>query len=195
MNKKEFEYKVNQRLKEIGATKRVKAKRHTFYISDETGNIKRFNVKQPDANVTYNSNDVDVILNACLETIADVLYTGDSIFFNGFGYFELCHWKPRVIKSIETGELITVGDRYSPRFVPGKSLRMAAKMHGIGQIEGQNKYGLFYDDEDDGSDAYDNDNEEYNEDDEEYYDDEPEEDEEEEDEEDEDEDGEEPDGE
>jgi DNA-binding protein HU-beta len=72
-------------------------------------------------------NHADEVLQALLDTITDIVRDGDKVTISGFGTFLLHERAPRQARNPRTGEMIQLGARKAPKFVPGKQFREAAK--------------------------------------------------------------------
>lgn len=129
MNKAELAKRVTTKVRDLGLRKPVTSPRHVFHISDDSGNSKDFVIKQKDRSVIYTIDDVNNILDACIDVIKDALVHGDDINIRGFGTLGLKYRKARSTLKIETGEPITIDARYIPKFSFGSDLRMCAKLY------------------------------------------------------------------
>ena len=67
--------------------------------------------------------DVENIVNAILDTIADALARGDRVELRGFGAFSVKNRPARVGRNPRTGEQVDVGEKYVPQFKAGKEIR------------------------------------------------------------------------
>jgi integration host factor subunit beta len=67
--------------------------------------------------------DVENIVNAILDTIADALARGDRIELRGFGAFSVKRRDARVGRNPRTGETVEVGEKAIPVFKTGKEMR------------------------------------------------------------------------
>ena len=68
--------------------------------------------------------DVENIVNAILDTIADALARGDRIELRGFGAFSVKRRDARVGRNPRTGETVEVGEKAIPVFKTGKEMRL-----------------------------------------------------------------------
>lgn len=128
MNKKEFITKVTDVLRENDIRKPVSIKKNSFRITDADGKTADFTVKQQDKAVIYTSDDVANIVGACLTVIEDSMKSGEEIAFRGFGALGLKYRAPRRVKNPGEGTWYTIDGHYIPKFLPGKVLKMAAKV-------------------------------------------------------------------
>ena len=69
--------------------------------------------------------DVEKIVNAILDTIADALARGDRVELRGFGAFSVKKRDARTGRNPRTGAQIQIGESTSVRFKPGKALKDA----------------------------------------------------------------------
>ncbi|MFN3686213.1 integration host factor subunit beta [Salinarimonas sp.] len=83
--------------------------------------------------------DVENIVNAILDTIADALARGDRVELRGFGAFSVKRRDARVGRNPRTGETVSVAEKAIPVFKTGKEMRvrlnagMAPAMAGASQ--------------------------------------------------------------
>ena len=67
--------------------------------------------------------DVELAVKAVLERMGDAFENGERIEIRGFGSFSL-HYRPaRVGRNPKTGQSVSVEDKFSPHFKPGKELK------------------------------------------------------------------------
>lgn len=67
--------------------------------------------------------DVELAVKTILEKMSDSFRDGDRIEIRGFGSFSL-HYRPaRTGRNPKTGESVSVQDKFSPHFKPGKELK------------------------------------------------------------------------
>lgn len=130
MYKKEFVRKVAKYLRETDKKKRVTTPRHTFNISDAQGNHKEFVVKSSDREYIFNIEDVENVIDACMEIALEALQNGDPISIAGFGTLGVKMRKGRKgLKGINTDEKYDIPDTYYPKFTFGKGPLLAAKLY------------------------------------------------------------------
>jgi integration host factor subunit beta len=67
--------------------------------------------------------DTEVSVYLILESIADVLASGDRVEIRGFGSFALICRPSRTCRNPRTGEQVRVPAKYVPHFRAGKELR------------------------------------------------------------------------
>ena len=67
--------------------------------------------------------DVENIVNAILDTIADALARGDRVELRGFGAFSVKKRDARQGRNPRTGDTVVVEEKYVPFFKTGKLLR------------------------------------------------------------------------
>ena len=61
------------------------------------------------------------------ESMKSVILEGESLEIRRFGVFEIHHRKPRIARNPRTGEKVSVGERKSVIFRPGKILKLRMK--------------------------------------------------------------------
>jgi integration host factor subunit beta len=67
--------------------------------------------------------DVENIVNAILDTIADALARGDRVELRGFGAFSVKKRDARTGRNPRTGETVSVAEKVIPVFKTGKEMR------------------------------------------------------------------------
>jgi integration host factor subunit beta len=67
--------------------------------------------------------DVENIVNAILNTIADALARGDRVELRGFGAFSVKRRDARTGRNPRTGETVPVSEKVIPVFKTGKEMR------------------------------------------------------------------------
>jgi integration host factor subunit beta len=68
--------------------------------------------------------DVENIVNAILDTIADALARGDRVELRGFGAFSVKKRDARTGRNPRTGETVAVQEKVIPVFKTGKEMRL-----------------------------------------------------------------------
>ncbi len=68
----------------------------------------------------------DLVLEL-FESMKSVILEGESLEIRRFGVFEIHHRKPRIARNPRTGEKVSVGERKSLIFRPGKILKLRMK--------------------------------------------------------------------
>jgi DNA-binding protein HU-beta len=71
--------------------------------------------------------DVEKVINAFTNIVADALVDGDKVQLVGFGTFEVVERAERQGRNPATGEAITIAASKSPKFKAGKALKDAVK--------------------------------------------------------------------
>ena len=71
--------------------------------------------------------DVEKVINAFTNIVADALVDGDKVQLVGFGTFEVVERAKRQGRNPATGEAITIAASKSPKFKAGKALKDAVK--------------------------------------------------------------------
>jgi len=67
--------------------------------------------------------DIENIVNAILNTVADALARGDRVELRGFGTFTTKKRDARMGRNPRTGEAVPVSDKVVPHFKTGKEMR------------------------------------------------------------------------
>jgi integration host factor subunit beta len=67
--------------------------------------------------------DVENIVNAILDTIADALARGDRVELRGFGAFSVKKRDARTGRNPRTGESVSISEKVVPVFKTGKEMR------------------------------------------------------------------------
>ena len=129
MNRKELIRRTAGKMREKDIRKPVTMPKQVFHVSDDDGNKKDFVLRKSDKNVLFTVEDVEAVIDSCLEVISDALKHGETVTVKGFGSLGLRHYKPRSIRHVETGEEIIIPERYIPRFSFGNELRMCARVY------------------------------------------------------------------
>ncbi|MEH3119120.1 MAG: integration host factor subunit beta [Methylorubrum populi] len=76
--------------------------------------------------------DVETLVNAILDTIADALAQGDRVELRGFGAFSVKRREARRGRNPRTGESVAVSEKAIPVFKTGKEMRLRLNQAGIG---------------------------------------------------------------
>lgn len=137
MRKKEFVQRVTDLLKDTNIRKPVSVPKQVFHISDDNGNTRNFVIKQTDKSVGFTYEDVNTILDALIYTIKDALKHGENISIKGFGTLGVHFRKARATKHPETGEWISISERYIPKFTFGTELGECARAYEIALSSGE----------------------------------------------------------
>ena len=67
--------------------------------------------------------DVDLAVKTMLEHMIETLAAGERIEIRGFGSFSLHYRAAQMRRNPKTGDPITIPERYTPYFRPGRTLR------------------------------------------------------------------------
>ena len=129
MTKKDLISQVVSVLQHNGVAKKISTPKQVFHISDDEGNQKDFIVRKTDKEVSFNTNDVALILDACLLVVEDAIKHGEEVTLHGFGTLGLHHRAARKTKRVGTDEWVDIEARYVPKFVSGNNLKVAAKLY------------------------------------------------------------------
>lgn len=76
-----------------------------------------------DANPHLLQRDVENVVNAILDTVADALARGDRVELRGFGAFSVKERRAREGRNPRTGEKVEVDEKVIPFFKSGKEMR------------------------------------------------------------------------
>lgn len=137
MNKKDLINRATDLLQQLNARKKVRAQKCTFYISDEEGNSSEFVIKKDSRAVLFTMDDVGEIFDALLSVIIDAIKDGEEVAISGFGSFNVHKRAERIVKHPDTGEIVPIDAHYVTKFVPGKDLRLAAKIYDLATKESE----------------------------------------------------------
>ena len=129
MNRRELVRGVAAKLRENNMKKSVRAPRHVFHISDDSGNTKDFVVKQAERSYIYTEDDVDKIVDALVDVILDALKIGDTVSIHGFGAIGVKYRQARRTRDPKTGEWVDIEGHYIPKLTFGKDMKTAAKLY------------------------------------------------------------------
>ena len=75
--------------------------------------------------------DIENIVNAILDTIANALARGDRVELRGFGAFAVKKRDARTGRNPRTGETVSVTEKVIPTFKTGKEMRARLNAAGI----------------------------------------------------------------
>ena len=134
MYRKDFVRSVAELLRTSGERKIVQLPKQVLHVSDDDGNSRDFFVKRSERKTMYTADDVNKIIDACIEVIERALKSGDEVAINGFGTFGLKYRKARRTKDMSSGEPIEIAARFVPKFVPGTDVKMCAKIYSMGAL-------------------------------------------------------------
>ena len=81
-------------------------------------------VKIAERNPHLYQRDVENIVNAILDTIADALARGDRVELRGFGAFSVKRRDARTARNPRTVETVSVSEKVIPVFKTGKEMRI-----------------------------------------------------------------------
>jgi len=76
--------------------------------------------------------EIEQVVNAILDTIADALARGDRVELRGFGAFAVKRRDARTGRNPRTGETVPVEEKVIPVFKTGKEMRQRLNGRGIG---------------------------------------------------------------
>lgn len=155
MNKKDLVSRVSEILRENDLRKPVKIKKHKFRIIDEEGNTADFTVKRADKQVIYTVDDINKIIDACIDAILESIRRGEEVNIRGFGTLGLHYRAARRTKQPGTEDWYDIDAHYIPKFFSGNDLKAAVKVYDLSRREMdnmENPYGIDFDDDEDGDD-------------------------------------------
>lgn len=75
----------------------------------------------------YTIRDATIIVDDFLDTLEELLASGESVSFHGFGAFDTFRRKERESVNVHTGEKSLIPSHLAPRFKPGKVLKRAVR--------------------------------------------------------------------
>lgn len=131
MNRKELIQRVATVMREKNIRKPIIMPKQVFHISDDEGNKKDFTIRKTDKKVLFSVDDVEAVVNTCLDVITESIKRGEEVSVHGFGTLGVQYRKPRVLKHVETRSKTVAEARYVPKFYSGSNLRLAAKLYGL----------------------------------------------------------------
>ena len=79
----------------------------------------------------FTKKDVEIIVNATIDGIADALANNDKVQFIGFGTFEVSERAAREGRNPKTGATMKIDAAKTPKFRPGKKLKDKVKLTGL----------------------------------------------------------------
>ena len=129
MNRKELVRRTAGLMREKDIRKPVSMPKQVFHISDDEGNKRDFTLRKIDKSVIYTADDVEAIIDNCIEVIQEALKHGEEISVRGFGTLGLKYRKKRTLIHVGTGEQIEMDSHYVPKFTSGHDLKMCAKVY------------------------------------------------------------------
>ncbi len=135
MNRTELARAVASRMRNNDIKKSIKMPSQKFIISDGNGNEKEFVVRSSNQDILYTVEDVETIIDTCINVIEDALKSGMNISVSGFGILELKLRKERNTFHPITGEAVKIEEHFAPKFTPGVNLRMCAKIFELSKKE------------------------------------------------------------
>lgn len=127
MNRTEFVRRVAESLFANDVRKEVAIRRSKLFVTDEDGNQASFTVRQQNRRLVYSKEDIDRIIDACLEVSYDAMRNGEDINIRGFGSLCVHRRKGKRTKGLD-GTWYDVPEHYSAKFFPGSDLKTAAKV-------------------------------------------------------------------
>lgn len=140
-------------MREKNIRKIVSSPKHVFHISDDEGNHKNFVVRQTEKGVLFTNDDVEAVLDTCLQVIEEAMKRGEQVSIRGFGSLGLKYRKSRATKKPGTEEWVDVQSRYVPKFAFGNDLRRCAMVYELSLADKQISADLPVFDEDGGDNA------------------------------------------
>lgn len=75
----------------------------------------------------YTKRDAGVVMNDFIKTLEEVLVSGESVMFHGFGTFEVRERAERESSNPQTKERIVIPSYRTAHFTPGKKLKREIK--------------------------------------------------------------------
>lgn len=130
MNKRQLAESVARVLRENGKRKTVLLPKHSFYISDASGDKKEFVVRGGEKRVQYTADDVNTMLTALLIVVQECVRTGEDISLTGMGKLTVKYRKARRTRVPGTNKWTTIQPRFVPKFQFSADLKRCAKIFG-----------------------------------------------------------------
>lgn len=129
MNLKGLASAVTQEMRKNGLRKRVSVPKTVFTISGGDGNTRNFTVKGGDKTIIYTVEDVEAVLETCLEVIKKALANGEEVQARGFGKLGVKYFKRRYTRNPQGEGLVEIKAKYVPKFTIGKDLKESALIY------------------------------------------------------------------
>ena len=129
MKRKELISRATAILHEKDVRKTVPAIKTKLRILDEEDNESHFIVKAERKGYLLNEDDVDAVLGALLQAALDALRVGDKISLYGIGTLAPRRMAPHKVVMVDGSGEKMLGERFLPKFTPGKYIRMALKAY------------------------------------------------------------------
>ena len=148
MNRREFVREITNVLRENGSKKPMRVDKQVFHITDDAGNHRDFTIKGSDKSAIYTINDIDVMVDAAISVIEDMLKHGEKLNLQGIGTLGVKYRKPVKRKNGLTGLDDEISGRYVPKLVFGRELRRAARLYGMSIDDKLNVPEPVYDEDD-----------------------------------------------
>lgn len=129
MNRKELISAVSKQMRAEDRRKPVSVPKTTLRITDDNGITRTFSVRGSDKSVLYNSEDVEAVLDTCLEVIKEALRNGESIDIRGFGCLCLRYFKRKMSRNPQGEGYVEIKAKYVPKFTTGVELKRCAAVY------------------------------------------------------------------
>lgn len=137
MNKKELIQRASELLRQKNIKKVVPGGKTVLHISDDNGNSSDFVVKKAEKTIIFNIDDLTSIMDAFLYVVEDALKHGEEVSIHGFGSLGLKYRQERSTFHPDTKERCVIDGHYTPKFISGKGLKLAAKVFELSLDENQ----------------------------------------------------------
>lgn len=117
-------------LKENNIKKRISVGKQNFYISDDFGTTRRFQMQPIDKKIFYSIDDIDNFLDAFMVVLTKALSQGEEVSIRGLGSFNLKYYKERNVGDLNNlGAKVKMEGRHVPSFSSGAELKRAARLY------------------------------------------------------------------
>lgn len=129
LQKKDITGGIASLLRENNVRKPVRIPKYKFHITDDEDNKATFTVRKINKTASYTAEDVDNILTAFADYVADAIKRGDEVMLYGFGLFSMKMRKDHRTIHPETKQEVIIPAHNVFKFVPGTLLETAVKLH------------------------------------------------------------------
>ena len=155
MNKKELASKAAGILRDRDVRKTVPPSKTKLYVRDENGDKKTFSVSIKQKSVSFNEQDISVVIDALADAIVDGIRNGEELFLMGMGTIAPYYRAPRHVRNPFGEGLIDIPPHLVVKYTPGKRVKTAMRDFELTQTHEEmkkyaGKYTVFTDEDDEG---------------------------------------------